>query len=339
MLTIYAPIQRTHRQAHVLRGGAHASSHETPERIDSILSAIRQARLGPVVEPDDAGLGPVHAVHDEGMVSFLATAYAQGQAGDPSATPVFPTFFCPPGQRRRPDSFEGRKGFYCVDMEVPIEAHTWDAALASAHCAWTGAMRLRADQSPVYALCRPPGHHAGPDFMGGYCYLNNAAIAARALGAGGERVALLDVDYHHGNGTQAVFYADPDVWYGSLHVDPRTAYPYYAGYEDERGAGAGAGTNYNVPLPPGTGEEEYLSALEALLERLCAYDPRWLVLSAGFDTYLRDPISTFQLDTGAFGEIGLRIRALNRPTLVVQEGGYHVPDLGRNVVTFLQALL
>jgi acetoin utilization deacetylase AcuC-like enzyme len=271
------------------------------------------------------------------MVAFLATASAQVQAGGQAIVPVFPTFFPPPGQRRRPDSFEGQKGFYCVDMEVPIAEHTWDAALASTHCAWTGAIRLRTE-SPVYALCRPPGHHAGPNFMGGYCYLNNAAIAARALRAEGERVALLDVDYHHGNGTQAVFYADPGVWYGSLHVDPRIAYPFYAGYEDERGVQAGAGTNWNVPLPAGTDQEAYLAALDALLDRLCAFDPRWLVVSAGFDTYLHDPISTFQLTTDSFYEIGLRIRALGKPTLVVQEGGYHVPDLGRNVVAFLQAL-
>jgi acetoin utilization deacetylase AcuC-like enzyme len=175
--------------------------------------------------------------------------------------------------------------------------------------------------------------------MGGYCYLNNAAIAARALHTGGGEVAILDVDYHHGNGTQALFYADPGVWYGSIHVDPRIAYPFYAGYEDERGAGAGTGTNWNVPLPSGTGEAAYLSALEGLLERLCAYDPRWLVVSAGFDAYVHDPISTFQLTTAAFYEIGLRIRALKVPTLVVQEGGYHVPDLGQNVVALLQALL
>jgi acetoin utilization deacetylase AcuC-like enzyme len=339
MFTIYAPIQRTHRQAYILKQGAHVPSYETPERIDSILSALQEARLGPVVEPDDAGLEPIYAVHDEGMVAFLATAYAQGQADGPSVTPVFPTFFAPPGQRRRPDRFEGQKGFYCVDMEVPIDAHTWEAALASAHCAWTGAMRLRGGESTVYALCRPPGHHAGPDFLGGYCYLNNAAIAARALCTGGERVAILDVDYHHGNGTQAIFYTHPGVWYGSLHVDPRTAYPFYAGYEEEKGADAGAGTNWNVPLPPGTGPEGYLYALETLLERLCAYDPRWLVVSAGFDTYVHDPISTFQLTTAAFYQIGLRIRALDKPTLVVQEGGYHVPDLGQNVVAFLQALI
>jgi acetoin utilization deacetylase AcuC-like enzyme len=175
--------------------------------------------------------------------------------------------------------------------------------------------------------------------MGGYCYLNNVAIAARALCQGRERVAILDVDYHHGNGTQAIFYAQAGVWYGSLHIDPRTAYPFFAGYEDERGTQAGHGTNWNVPLPPGTGQDRYLSALDALLERLCAFDPRWLIVSAGFDTYVRDPISKFRLTTATYHEMGIRIRALNRPTLVVQEGGYHVADLGRNVVTLLQTLV
>ena len=175
MISIYSPIQRSHRHACVLKQGEHSSSLEVPERIDSILSALLQEDLGPVVIPDQLGLGPIHAVHDEGIVAFLSTAWAQHGSATQSTTAVFPTFFAPPGQRRRPDCFEGKKGLYCVDMEVPIAERTWEAALASASCAWTGATRLRAGESLVYALCRPPGHHAGPDFMGGYCYLNNAA--------------------------------------------------------------------------------------------------------------------------------------------------------------------
>jgi acetoin utilization deacetylase AcuC-like enzyme len=337
MLTFYSPLQYTHRHAYILKRGARAPSYETPERIDAILSAIRAAKLGPVVPPDDGGLAPLHAVHDEGMVRFLATAYAQ-QRAEGGETPVFPSYFCPPGQRRRPERFEGLKGYYCADGEAPIDATTWETARASAHAAWTGAQRLRTGHRLVYALCRPPGHHAGPDWMAGYCYLNNAAIAARALAQDGDRVALLDIDMHHGNGSQAIFYADPGVWYGSLHVDPRVAYPYYAGYADERGRGAGAGTNWNVPLPPGAGPAAYLHALDGLLAHLSAYDPRWLVLSAGLDTYLHDPIGAFRLTTDSYHAIGARLRALDRPTLVVQEGGYHVADLGRNVVALLRGL-
>jgi acetoin utilization deacetylase AcuC-like enzyme len=273
------------------------------------------------------------------MVAFLLSAYARHQADSGTGSAVFPTFFTPPGQRRRPDGFEGQKGFYCVDMEVPIDEFTSNAALASARCAWSGAMGVRGGDSPVYALCRPPGHHAGPDFMGGYCYLNNAAIAARTLCENGDRVAILDIDYHHGNGTQAIFYTDPDVCYASLHIDPHTAYPYYAGYADEVGAKAGWGTNWNAPLAPGTTQDAYLVALEILLERISAFDARWLVVSAGFDTYIHDPISTFQITTDGYGKIGGRIRALDVPTLVVQEGGYHIPDLGWNAVNLLRALI
>jgi acetoin utilization deacetylase AcuC-like enzyme len=191
----------------------------------------------------------------------------------------------------------------------------------------------------VYALCRPPGHHAGPDFFGGYCYLNNAAIAAQALRAeSGQRVAILDIDYHHGNGTQAIFYADPDVWYGSIHVDPAVDYPFYAGYTDEIGAGAGRDTNYNLPLPPRIGEGQYLSALDLLFARLVASGPQWLIVSAGFDTYVDDPIGTFQVTTNGFHEIGRRLGELAIPTLVVQEGGYCTADLGRNAVAFLRGL-
>jgi acetoin utilization deacetylase AcuC-like enzyme len=306
-----------------------------PERLDSILDAMQAAGLGPIVAPADAGLAPLEAVHERDMLDVLATAHRDA---DPPASPAFPSFFAPPGQRRAPTSPAGRLGLYCVDMEVPIDAHTWDAALASAHCAYAGAVHLRRGARHVYALCRPPGHHAGPNFCGGYCYLNNAAIAARALGEDGARVAILDIDYHHGNGTQAIFYADPDVGYGSLHIDPNVAYPYFAGYADEVGTGAGRGTNWNRPLPPSTGEARYLSELAELLARLHAFAPRWLVVSAGFDAYEHDPISSFHITTAGFREIGQRIRSLGRPTLVVQEGGYCVPDLGANVVAFLHGL-
>jgi len=338
VLTIYSDVQRAHRPAYVVKQGERSPSFDVPERVDSILSAVREKELGPVIAPDDAGLEPIRAVHDAGMVEYLATAHAQQNAEAGVSTPVFPTFFPPPGQRGRPGCFEGLKGFYCTNTGVPIDENTWKAAVASAHCAMTGARHLQSGESRVYALCRPPGHHAGPDFFGGYCYLNNAAIAAHLLREDGERVAILDIDYHHGNGTQAVFYADPGVWYGSLHVDPDADYPFFAGYADEAGTEAGKGTNWNVPLSPGTGQDRYLCALDALLARLIAFDPQWLIVSAGFDTYIDDPIGTFRLTTAGFNEIGLRIQALNIPTLVVQEGGYCVPDLGRNVVAFLEGL-
>ncbi len=340
MLTIYAPLQRAHRHPYVISHGVYKNSFEVPERVDVILEAIQDAALGPIVAPDDVGLEPIRAVHDAGMLTFLESAYAQHQANQDEPGPVvFPAFFPPAGQCRRPESFQGQKGFYCVDMEVPIGDNTWEVALASARCAWTGAQRLRGGESCVYALCRPPGHHAGPDFMGGYCYLNNAAIAAESLRSQGGKVAILDIDYHHGNGTQAVFYAVPEVWYGSVHIDPNIAYPFFAGYADEVGTGAGQGSNVNSPLPHGTDQAQYLRALDTLLEALMDFDPRWLVVSAGFDTYIHDPIGTFQITTAGYCDIGQRINALRKPTLVVQEGGYHVPDLGLNVVALLNGVM
>ena len=338
MLIVYSAVQRRHRPAYVVKGGHPSQSYDRPERLDGILSAVKENELGVIVEPARSGLAPVLAVHDAGMIEYLQDAYAQHRASGDAGGPVFPTFFPPPGQRRRPDCLEGRKGFYCTNMGVPIGEHTWHAALVSAYCAVTGAERLRSGEPYVYAMCRPPGHHAGPNFFGGYCYLNNAAIAAQFLRREGGRVAILDIDYHHGNGTQAVFYRDPDVWYGSLHIDPNTDYPFYAGYADETGEGAGQGTNCNLPLPPGICESRYLAALDTLVEWLVSFKPRCLVVSAGFDTYIHDPIGSFQVRTDGFWQIGRRIRKLGISTLVVQEGGYCVPDLGQNVVAFLSGL-
>ena len=338
MLTIYSSVQRAHRPAYVVKHGERSASFDVAERVDSILSAINEKELGPVIAPDNAGLEPIRAVHDTGMIEYLRTAYERQNAETGVSTPVFPSYFPPSGQRRRPNCFEGQKGFYCTNTGVPIDEHTWKAAVASAHCAIAGARSVRSGESRVFALCRPSGHHAGPDFFGGYCYLNNAAIAAQVLRENGERVAILDIDYHHGNGTQAIFYAEPDVWVGSLHIDPGTDYPFFAGYADEVGVGAGEGTNWNVPLSPGTSQGRYLSALETLLLRLTTFNPRWLIVSAGFDTYIADPIGTFQLTTAGFNEVGRHIRTQGVPTLVVQEGGYCVPDLGRNVAAFLRGL-
>jgi acetoin utilization deacetylase AcuC-like enzyme len=338
MLIVYSAVHRHHRPIYVVKGGHPSRSYDLPERLDSIVSALQENRLGTMVEPTRFGLAPILAVHDSGMVEYLQDAYAQQRAGDDMARAVFPTFFPPPGQRRRPGCFEARKGFYCTNMGVPIQEHTWRVALISAHCAVTGAERLLAGERYAYAICRPPGHHAGPDFFGGYCYLNNAAIATQFLRRTQERVAILDIDYHHGNGTQAVFYRDPGVWYGSLHIDPNRDYPFYAGYADEIGQGAGRGTTCNMPLPPGTCERRYVAVLEALLEQLVSFKPHYLVVSAGFDTYVHDPIGSFRVTTGGFGQIGRRIRSLDLPTLVVQEGGYCVPDLGQNVIAFLSGL-
>jgi len=209
--------------------------------------------------------------------------------------------------------------------------------------ALTGAALLLEGQPLAYALCRPPGHHAGTDLYGGYCYLNNAAIAAQHLAGGLERaerhrVAILDIDFHHGNGTQQIFYEREDVLFVSIHADPAREYPFFAGYADERGAGAGLGYTLNYPLEAGVADGRYLAVLDRALAAVAEYAPRYLVLSAGFDTFGGDPIGDFALSTAAYPAIGRRIAALGLPTLVVQEGGYAIAALGENAAGLLRGL-
>ena len=235
-----------------------------------------------------------------------------------------------------PDFIDGKLGFYSLDAGVPITAGTWEAVQASADVALTGARTLLDGAPAVFSLCRPPGHHAATAAMGGYCYLNNAAIAAQYLvDQGRARVAILDVDYHHGNGTQEIFYSRSDVLFLSLHADPRVEYPYFLGYADERGAGAGLGFTHNYPLPHGTTWEAYGPALDDACAKVEAFRPDALVVSLGVDTYEHDPISQFRLRTEDFPKIGARIAAARVPTLFVMEGGYAVEDIGVNAVNVL----
>jgi acetoin utilization deacetylase AcuC-like enzyme len=252
------------------------------------------------------------------------------------------------GRSTAPTAEAGR---YCFDLSAPIVAGTYAAARSAAAAALTGADLLLEGARAAYALCRPPGHHAMPALAGGYCYLNNAAIAANRLAlahapaAEGDRrpwamapasVAILDIDYHHGNGTQAIFYERSDVFCASIHADPDREYPYFLGFAEERGAGPGEGYNLNIPLEAGVDDTRYLGALEQALEAIVAYSPRFLVVSAGLDTFAADPLGDFNLSAAAYPAIGRRIAQLGLPTLFVQEGGYAVDALGDNVVGLFQ---
>jgi len=219
---------------------------------------------------------------------------------------------------------------------VPITAGTWDAVQAGADVALTGAQAIVDGALGAFALCRPPGHHAAAAAMGGYCYLNNAAIAAQhLLDHGCAHVAILDVDYHHGNGTQSIFYARRDVLFVSLHADPRGEYPYFLGYADERGVGAGDGYTLNYPLPHGTAWDTYSPALDSACDVIAKDSPDAIVVSLGVDTYAHDPISRFALTSDDFSRLGVRIARLARPTLFVMEGGYAVEAIGVNAVNVL----
>lgn len=317
---------------------------EVPARVERILHAWKQAGLGPVTAPADHGLEPILAVHTPGLVNFLQTIFHASRSVRNAGPVFFGDTFATRGLRRRSPHPWAQIGYYAFDIEAPFLEGTWEAAYWSAQCALSAADALLAGERTVYALCRPPGHHASTDQTGGFCYLNNAAIAARHLQRGqGGRVAILDVDYHHGNGTQEIFYSDPSVLYVSLHAHPDEEYPFYWGAEDERGAAAGEGFNINVPLPPGTDEVQYLAALQPALEALRDYGPRYLIVSLGLDIAAGDPASLagFNLTTAGIRAIGERIAAHTAaiPVLMVQEGGYQLETLGANAVAFLQSFV
>ncbi len=350
MITIYTPEHVQHAPPHeFVEGKLTTPPHESPHRAEIIRAAIERARLGPIVPPRGFGLEPLRAVHTDDYLAYLAGAYERWVAAGGSPAAVLPDTLAVRWMRpaRPPSSGMAAPGYYAYDLSAPIVAGTYPAARASADTALTAAALLLEGQRAAYALCRPPGHHAGRDLCGGYCYLNNAAVAAehllRAAGdTGAGAVAVLDIDFHHGNGTQQIFYEREDVLVVSIHGDTNLTYPYFSGHADERGAGAGEGHNLNLPLPPGTDDAGFLTALDQALERVAAAAPRFLVVSAGLDTYGGDPVAqmgeeaSFALTQAAYPRIGRRLAALGLPTLFVQEGGYATEALGENVVGLLQ---
>lgn len=325
-----------------LRPEAHPSlTAEVPARAEVILAALQAAGLGPTTTPSDYGLAPILAVHEPELVTFLRTLYGRFTDQFGATDAVYPETFAVRQARRKPTGLLGLLGYYTFGTDCPVVEGTWAASYWSVQCALSAAELVRSGERAAYALCRPPGHHAAADLYGGFCYLNNAATAVRHLQAGapaGTRVAVLDVDYHHGNGTQSIFYADPSVLYCSLHADPDWEYPYYWGAADERGAGPGEGFNRNWPLPPATDDARYLAALDEAVAAIRAFAPRYLVVSAGFDLVAGDPVAIagFAVSTAGVGAIGQKIAQLDLPTVIVQEGGYLLERLGANALAFLR---
>jgi acetoin utilization deacetylase AcuC-like enzyme len=338
MKCVYSPLHARHEGGVELYRGALIPTFETPERAEIIRSALVAAGHG-ILEPDDIPESRLHGVHDPGFVAFIRGAHARWVAEGREGF-VLPSGFPARGLRRdrRPAGISGSLGFYAFDASTPIVAGTWDAAFAAARCAMTAATLVAGGDRAAYALCRPPGHHAARSTYGGYCYLNNAALAAQQLlDAGRRRVAVVDVDYHHGNGTQEIFWERDDVLFVSLHGDPDTEYPWFMGYADERGEGRGAGYTLNLPLPAGTGWADYRTALGTALEAVTRFAPEALVVSLGVDTFAADPISAFKLETAHYPMIGGLLAGLGLPTVLVQEGGYAVAEIGENVAGVLGA--
>jgi acetoin utilization deacetylase AcuC-like enzyme len=336
MITVFSEEHLLRNARTELYGGELVPPHECPQRAQFVLDRVRSVALGEVVVPTRFGLEPVLRVHDAEFVAFLGSA-AREWAAAGNRGEAIPD--CWPARRmtqKRPTSITGRLGYYAMAGETSITPGSWEAARAAADVALTAAERLRGGAGDAFALCRPPGHHAARDLYGGYCFLNNAAIAAQYLrDHGAARVAILDVDFHHGNGTQDIFYDRADVLFVSLHGDPREAFPYFSGYADETGAAAGVGCNLNLPLPRATEFAAWRDALAAGLDRIRAFAPDALVVSLGVDTFAGDPISFFRLQSDDFATYGGMIATCRLPTLFVLEGGYAVAEVGINVVNVL----
>ena len=336
MKTVYSAKHKLHHARLELIDGMLKPAVETPSRAETVLERVVSVGLGPTVGPEEHGLEPILKVHEARFVQFLQQAWdlwtAAGRDYDalPLAWPIR-------GLRQiEPDHIDGKLSYFSFDAGSPITAGTWEAAAASVDVALTGADLVLDGAAGAFALCRPPGHHAAADFYGGYCFLNNAAVAAQSfIENGADRVAVLDVDYHHGNGTQAIFYDRPDVFFASIHGDPRQEFPFFLGYADETGEAAGAGCNANYPLPWGSGFDTWKTALEDACRRIGSYSPEALVVSLGVDTFEHDPISQFKLKSDDYFVIGEIIAKLGKPTLFVMEGGYAVAEIGVNAVNVL----
>jgi acetoin utilization deacetylase AcuC-like enzyme len=310
---------------------------EKPQRADHILARVKERQLGEVHAPSDFGRAPLLRVHSAAYLDFFEGAWTRWQAEQGHGDLLPYTWPARTLSERLPSSLHGQLGYYSFDAGAPITAGTWQAAYSAAQVALSAQAAIAAGAQSAFALCRPPGHHAAGELMGGYCYLNNAAIAAQAfLDQGRTKVAILDVDYHHGNGSQSIFYARNDVLFTSIHGDPLAEFPFFLGYADELGEGAGAGYNLNLPLPAGSGWEAWGAALEQACQRITEYGAEVLVVSLGVDTFKDDPISQFKLDSPDYLSIGRRIARLGLPTLFVMEGGYAVAEIGINAVNVLE---
>lgn len=342
MKIFYSEEHRNHYPPfEVFDGGMRVPYYENPDRMDRILSALKKMDWAVFSEPEDFGLDPILAVHDPDYINFLASCWDDWLDSDPSvaASPeahaFLPATFALRRKARPTSSLRGRGGYYMMDLSACIVAGTYKAALTSAHCALSTVSSVATDQSSAFALCRPPGHHAGKDYAGGYCFINNAAVAANWLSQKG-KTAILDVDYHAGNGTQDIFYERNDVLTISIHGDPDFEYPHYIGFADETGGGAGLGFHRNFPLPKDTGDEDYFSALDNALNMIRDFNPAYLVLSLGADTFDGDPLGMFHVTHSGFNEIGRRIAGLKLPTAIIMEGGYANEALGSNIQTLLE---
>ena len=331
MQVFFSPHHAGHRPGQTFRHGCLVRNRDLPTRADNILAALRQDGHT-LLEATGHRMAPIAAVHTPEYLDFLKIAWTEWRRIEGASEDVFPYIFPVRGMDHGyPTSIVGRAGYHMHDAWAPIGEHTWKVAVDSANLAVEAAERILAGERAAYALCRPSGHHAFPDMGGGNCFLNNAAIATQYLRTGFSRVALIDVDVHHGNGSQGVFYRRDDVLFVSLHRDPIDYHPYFAGHAHERGEGNGLGFNLNLPLPARSGDDDFLAALETACTRIAAFGAEALVVSLGVDAHEADPTAGLAITFDGFRRIGARLAALNLPTVLVQEGGYNMDTIARCV--------
>jgi len=340
MITVHADDHNLHCGLLDPRGDEWRLSAECPERANNVLRAIRDKNFGTLMDPQNFGEDKLTRIHAPDYLQFLKNVWPAWLASDETASNARPDTFVGAGMRHaNTECIHGQLGRYSFDSTSPFVEGSWQAIRTSANIALTGADLVKGGEKRAFALCRPPGHHATVNYCGGYCYLNNTALAAQScLDGGAKKMAILDVDYHHGNGTQSIFYDRNDVLTISLHADPSLEYPFFLGYVDEPGEGIGHGFNINYPLPFGTDWAKYEVALADALIQVQRFEPDALVVALGLDTFAGDPTTYFGIETADYAQMGNRIASLELPTLVVLEGGYSVEHIGVNTVTFLAGL-
>jgi acetoin utilization deacetylase AcuC-like enzyme len=348
MRAVYSDRHLRHDVTHETILGEEIPAFEVAERAENIREALEADGGFDIVPPTDHGIEPILAVHDEGLVRFLETCWFEVRRHGIERPALIPDTWPNPAmfagmsqeamaKLQASSTVAGRAGWYGLDSSTPFVEGTYNAARASVDVALTTADLVLGGETVAYGLCRPPGHHAARALYAGYCFFNNAAIAAdRIARATGERVGILDVDFHHGNGTQQIFWRRGDVRYASLHGDPDRQYPYFLGRAEETGEGEGSGENLNLPLPAGTDDEAYLATLDRAIDALVEVPSSVIVVSLGFDTFTLDPLGDFALTAEGYHEAGRRVAAAGRRLVLLQEGGYHRPSLGANAVAWLR---
>ncbi len=338
MKIVFSPDHARHHPKTYMKAGSFHEPQEVPGRAEALHAGLKEA-AHEIVEAVDFGPKPRAAVHSPGYLYFLETIHKRWTDAGMGNEEVLPNIHPGRYMPNLPEGIVGEVGYYTTDMSAPIGIETWQASVASSNVALTATeivLNNLPDASAAYALCRPPGHHAYKDQAGGFCFLNNIAIAAQHALGSMQRVAILDVDVHHGNGTQGIFYERNDVFTISLHCDPTDYYPFFSGYAHERGEGVGEGYNLNLPIAKDSGDDVFLSYLDKAKAALNAYQPDVLFVALGLDAFEGDPLDGLRVTTNGFGRIGASIAAMNFPTVLVQEGGYNRDHLGANITSFIK---